>query len=437
MAETVYLSQRDVRELQFAKAAISTGWTLLLEELGVEPRDVQQVLLAGSFGSYLSPASAVRIGLVPKLPVLRIVCAGNVAGEGAKMALLSLRERAGAATLLEEVRYVELSDRADFNDRFVDQLAFPELTPCVALIACGAIAQPCAEAWPARLAGRRAPAAAAAAQPAPADRRRGRAAGRASCCPRTTVAVGYADCGTYGALDEVCTGWGSHRLAGLHCYDVYAGAERIARCFESSPAPTCSPTSWSARSRRTVVQRARAGPASRSCATTTSATTPGWSGWPRSRTTELRRAGRGGGASIGLPLTVRRDRALRPRAGVGPVAASVLRRLRRRHRAGRAVVAPALGLGDLVEGEDVQAPTPSRRVGERLRAFARGTTRGSNPPGAASRVNTRLVLGQEPCRVTDSDPGGHASSLVRSTGPGSPRGRASAHHACAAGGPSS
>ena len=125
VAETVYLSQRDVRELQFAKAAISTGWTLLLEQLGLEHDDVQQVLLAGSFGSYLSPASAIRIGLVPKLPVLRIVSAGNVAGEGAKMALLSLRERAGATTLLEEVEYVELSDRPEFNDRFVDLLAFP------------------------------------------------------------------------------------------------------------------------------------------------------------------------------------------------------------------------------------------------------------------------------------------------------------------------
>jgi uncharacterized 2Fe-2S/4Fe-4S cluster protein (DUF4445 family) len=124
-ATGVVLTQRDVRELQFAKAAISTGWTLLMEELGLEPRDVQQVLLAGSFGSYLSAASAVRIGLVPKLPVLRIVAAGNVAGEGAKMALLSIRERAGALALLEEVTYVELSDRADFNDRFVDLLAFP------------------------------------------------------------------------------------------------------------------------------------------------------------------------------------------------------------------------------------------------------------------------------------------------------------------------
>jgi uncharacterized 2Fe-2S/4Fe-4S cluster protein (DUF4445 family) len=125
VARSVYLSQRDVRELQFAKAAIATGWNILLEEAGLAARDIQQVLLAGSFGSYLSPANAIRLGLVPRLPVLRVVSAGNVAGEGAKMALLSVRERAGALALQEEVKYVELSDRGDFNDAFVDQLQFP------------------------------------------------------------------------------------------------------------------------------------------------------------------------------------------------------------------------------------------------------------------------------------------------------------------------
>ncbi len=123
--DSIYLSQRDVRELQFAKAAIATGWHILLEEAGLTQDDVKQVLLAGSFGSFLSPVAAIRIGLVPKVPVARVVPAGNVAGEGAKMALLSLRERAGGLALLEEVRYVELSDRADFNDRFVEQLNFP------------------------------------------------------------------------------------------------------------------------------------------------------------------------------------------------------------------------------------------------------------------------------------------------------------------------
>jgi len=121
----VYLTQRDVRELQFAKASIATGWKILLEQLEIQESEIQQVLLAGSFGSYLSPASAVNIGLVPNLPILRILSAGNVAGEGAKMTLLSQSERKGAETVIEEIEYVELSDRSDFNDKFIEQLSFP------------------------------------------------------------------------------------------------------------------------------------------------------------------------------------------------------------------------------------------------------------------------------------------------------------------------
>jgi uncharacterized 2Fe-2S/4Fe-4S cluster protein (DUF4445 family) len=124
-AESIFLSQRDVRELQFAKASIATGWKILLREYGIEPGDIQQVLLAGSFGAYLSPASAVRIGLVPRLALPRIVSAGNVAGEGAKIVALSHRERAEARSIVREVEYVELSGRADFNDLFVDELALP------------------------------------------------------------------------------------------------------------------------------------------------------------------------------------------------------------------------------------------------------------------------------------------------------------------------
>jgi uncharacterized 2Fe-2S/4Fe-4S cluster protein (DUF4445 family) len=125
LAPDVYLSQRDVRELQFAKASIATGWTILCRDLGIEPSEISQVLLAGSFGSYLSPASAVKIGLVPELPLTRIVSAGNVAGEGAKIAALSVQERAAAAAIVDEVEYIELSGRADFNDLFIDQLRFP------------------------------------------------------------------------------------------------------------------------------------------------------------------------------------------------------------------------------------------------------------------------------------------------------------------------
>jgi len=126
LSDDVYLSQRDVRELQFAKASIATGWNLLCRDLGVEPGEISQVLLGGSFGSYLTPASAVKIGLVPNLPLARIVAAGNVAGEGAKIVALSVTERAAANAILDEVEYVELSGRPDFNDLFIDQLGFPE-----------------------------------------------------------------------------------------------------------------------------------------------------------------------------------------------------------------------------------------------------------------------------------------------------------------------
>jgi uncharacterized 2Fe-2S/4Fe-4S cluster protein (DUF4445 family) len=124
-ANAVYLSQRDIRELQFAKASIATGWEILLRTMGAEVDDIAQVLLAGSFGAYLSPASAVKIGLVPRMALPRIVSAGNVASEGAKMGALSVRERAEARSIVHEVEYVELSGREDFNDMFVDQLAFP------------------------------------------------------------------------------------------------------------------------------------------------------------------------------------------------------------------------------------------------------------------------------------------------------------------------
>ena len=123
--DDVFLSQRDVRELQFAKASIATGWQILCNDMGVDPAEISQVLLGGSFGSYLTAASAVKIGLVPKLPLARIVAAGNVAGEGAKIAALSVTERAAAIAVLDEVDYVELSGRGDFNDLFIDQLSFP------------------------------------------------------------------------------------------------------------------------------------------------------------------------------------------------------------------------------------------------------------------------------------------------------------------------
>jgi len=127
LAENVYLTQRDVRELQFGKGSIATGIKVLMDVMGVSATDLDEVLLGGSFGSYLNPESAKIIGLVPAVDVDRILSVGNTAGEGAKMALLSFRERQVAFELPDKVEYVELSGRSDFNDSFVSVLQFPEI----------------------------------------------------------------------------------------------------------------------------------------------------------------------------------------------------------------------------------------------------------------------------------------------------------------------
>ena len=123
----IYLSQRDIRELQFAKAAVATGIRSLMEETDVRADDLEEVLLAGSFGSYINPESAVIIGVVPSVSVDKIVAAGNAAGEGAKMTLLSFRERQIANELPTRVEYLELSAVPGFNDNFVTATMFPEL----------------------------------------------------------------------------------------------------------------------------------------------------------------------------------------------------------------------------------------------------------------------------------------------------------------------
>jgi uncharacterized 2Fe-2S/4Fe-4S cluster protein (DUF4445 family) len=123
----VVLTQQDVRALQFAKGAISTGIETAMRALGVAPSDLDSVMLAGSFGSYINPQSARVVGLVPPVPVERIKAVGNTASEGAKMALMSFREREVAWEIPAFVRYIELSGVEDFNDRFIGNLGLPPL----------------------------------------------------------------------------------------------------------------------------------------------------------------------------------------------------------------------------------------------------------------------------------------------------------------------
>jgi uncharacterized 2Fe-2S/4Fe-4S cluster protein (DUF4445 family) len=122
----VTISQRDIRELQYAKGAMRSGIAILQRTLGIADDQIEQVMLAGSFGSYINPASARAIGLVPLVPQERIVAVGNTAGEGAKMAMLSFREREAARVIPSQVEYMELSAMSSFTDDFVDALPFPD-----------------------------------------------------------------------------------------------------------------------------------------------------------------------------------------------------------------------------------------------------------------------------------------------------------------------
>jgi len=118
------ITQRDIRELQLAKGAIRAGVEILMTELGITAKDIRHVYLAGAFGNYIKPSSALAIGLIPNFPNAKIIPVGNAAGSGAKMALLSASARQEAADLVQHVEYLELSGRPDFQEQFAEAMLF-------------------------------------------------------------------------------------------------------------------------------------------------------------------------------------------------------------------------------------------------------------------------------------------------------------------------
>ena len=122
----VFLTRKDVREVQLAKAAIRAGIELMCSTLGVEPKDIRKVLLAGAFGNYLNPASACAIGMIPPVLLPRIQPIGNAAGGGARLCALSSREFAYSKQLARGTEFLELASLPEFNDCYVDCLMFEE-----------------------------------------------------------------------------------------------------------------------------------------------------------------------------------------------------------------------------------------------------------------------------------------------------------------------
>jgi uncharacterized 2Fe-2S/4Fe-4S cluster protein (DUF4445 family) len=115
----ITITQRDVRELQLAKAAIRAGIQVLLETSGCSEEEIEQVIIAGAFGTYIDVASAVAIGMLPSLPLSCFRQVGNAAGMGAKLALISLGERAKAQAIASRVKYIELGSAPNFEQTFL------------------------------------------------------------------------------------------------------------------------------------------------------------------------------------------------------------------------------------------------------------------------------------------------------------------------------
>jgi uncharacterized 2Fe-2S/4Fe-4S cluster protein (DUF4445 family) len=116
------VTRRDVNEIQLAKGAIRAGVDVLLNEAGIRYDDLGAFIVAGAFGTYLDLKSATRIGMFPPLPLNRFQQVGNAAGTGARQMLISVARRRIAETIVDRVRYIELTAHPSFTDLYMSAM---------------------------------------------------------------------------------------------------------------------------------------------------------------------------------------------------------------------------------------------------------------------------------------------------------------------------
>ncbi len=127
-AREILLTQDDVRQVQLCKGAIASGVAMLQHVSGIPDGDVNELMLAGGFGNYLSIRSALRIGIIPPgLPENKIRYVGNAAALGAQLALVSEAERARAEDIARRIEHISLAAHPDFEDIFVAAMNFPRI----------------------------------------------------------------------------------------------------------------------------------------------------------------------------------------------------------------------------------------------------------------------------------------------------------------------
>jgi uncharacterized 2Fe-2S/4Fe-4S cluster protein (DUF4445 family) len=126
ITDKVKITQRDIRQVQLAVAAIRAGINIMLKKAGLKPGDLKRVLVAGGFGSFIRRNHAQRLGLLPaEINHEKISFIGNTSLAGAKLALLSNKARLKAAELAGQTEHLELSVDSDFQNEFAEAMIFP------------------------------------------------------------------------------------------------------------------------------------------------------------------------------------------------------------------------------------------------------------------------------------------------------------------------
>jgi len=123
-AEKIYISQKDIRAVQLAKAAIYTGCMLLIQEYGLNPENIKEILIAGAFGNYIDIGNGQYIGLIPSFCGVPTRSIGNAAGAGVQRFMLSQKVREKAVRLQKKVAHVELASNPNFQQEYFKNLNF-------------------------------------------------------------------------------------------------------------------------------------------------------------------------------------------------------------------------------------------------------------------------------------------------------------------------
>ncbi len=119
----ITVTNKDIREIQLAKAALYAGARLLMDQMGVET--VDRVVLAGAFGAHISPKHAMILGMIPDCPIEKVTSAGNAAGTGARIALLNKAARREIEATVRDIHKIETAIEPKFQEHFVAATHIP------------------------------------------------------------------------------------------------------------------------------------------------------------------------------------------------------------------------------------------------------------------------------------------------------------------------